>query len=193
MKSDMNNGSGDIHDRASGRILVACIGNIFLGDDAFGVEVARELAGHNLSEEVAVVDYGIRGLDLAYALLEPWRAVVIVDAIARRGTPGDLYLLEMEPDAGDEAGFDPHSMDPFRVFALARSLGDISAPIYVAGCEPEGFGDGFEGRMGLSELVAAAVPEAARMVEGVARRLMAGGMNIASQAALKIDVSLEEA
>jgi len=108
MKSDMNNGSDDIHDRAIGKILVACIGNIFLGDDAFGVEVAREIAGHHLPEEVAVVDYGIRGLDLAYALLLPWRAIVIVDAIARGGVRVDLYLLEMEPDASDEAGFDPH-------------------------------------------------------------------------------------
>ena len=186
----MNSRPDSNHDRASGRILIACIGNIFLGDDAFGVEVARELAGHELPEEVAVVDYGIRGLDLAYALLEPWRAVVIVDAIAREGAPGDLYLLEIEPDAGTEAVFDPHAMDPFRVFALARSLGEISAPISVVGCEPALFGDEFEGRMGLSQPVAAAVPEAAEMVEQLVRRLLPEGMTGGAQVAVRS--SMEE-
>jgi hydrogenase maturation protease len=190
MKSDVNSRPDSNHDRASGRILVACVGNIFLGDDAFGVEVARELAGHLLPEEIAIVDYGIRGLDLAYALLEPWRAVVIVDAIAREGTPGDLYLLEIEPDGGNEAALDPHSMDPFRVFALARSLGEISAPIYVVGCEPAGFGDEFEGRMGLSERVAAAVPEAAEMVEQLVRRLLPDCMRAGPQ--VPVTSSMEE-
>jgi hydrogenase maturation protease len=186
----MNNGPYDIHDRASGRILVACIGNIFLGDDAFGVEVARELVGYNLPETVVVVDYGIRGLDLAYALLESWHAVVIVDALAREGAPGDLYLLEIEPDAEDETGLDPHSMDPFRVFSLARSLGDINAPIYVVGCEPASLGDEFEGRMGLSEPVAAAVPDAAEMVERIVRRLLPEGMTAGPQAVVRS--SMEE-
>jgi len=184
MKSDMNTRPDNNHDRASGRILVACVGNIFLGDDAFGVEVARELAGHHLPEEVVVVDYGIRGLDLAYALLEPWRAVVIVDAIAREGTPGDLYLLEIEPDAGNETALDPHAMDPFRVFALARTLGEISAPIYVVGCEPAPFGDEFEGRMGLSEPVAASVPDAAEMVERLVRRLLPDSIMAGPQVAV---------
>ena len=190
MKSDMDRRPNSNHDRSSGRILVACVGNIFLGDDAFGVEVARELAGHNLPEEVVVVDYGIRGLDLAYALLQPWRAVVIVDAIAREGTAGDLYLLETEPDGGNEPALDPHAMDPFRVFALARTLGEISAPIYVVGCEPALFGDEFEGRMGLSEPVAAAVPDAADMVERLVRRLLPDGMMAGTQ--VRVRSSMEE-
>ena len=190
MTTDMNRRTDSNHDRASGRILVACVGNIFLGDDAFGVEVARELAGHHLPEEVVVVDYGIRGLDLAYALLEPWRAVVIVDAIARAGTPGDLYLLETEPDGGDETALDPHSMDPFLVFALARKLGEISAPIYVVGCEPALFGDEFEGGMGLSEPVAAAVPDAADMVARLVRRLLPDSIMAGPQVAVRS--SMEE-
>jgi hydrogenase maturation protease len=152
-------------DRARDNVLVACVGNIFFGDDGFGVEVARELDARDLPDRVVVVDYGIRGLDLAYALLEPWCAVVVVDAIARGGNPGDLYLLEIEPDADADEGIDPHSMDPYRVLALARSLGDITAPVFVVGCEPASFGDQFEGHMGLSDAVAVAIPEAARMVE----------------------------
>jgi hydrogenase maturation protease len=153
-------------------VLVACVGNIFLGDDAFGVEAARELDTRGLPEQVVVVDYGIRGLDLAYALLEPWSAVVIVDAIMRGGDAGDLYLLEIEEDADNDASIDPHSMDPYRVLSLARSLGEITAQVFVVGCEPAEFGDEFAGQMGLSNAVAAAIPEAARMVERLIRQYL---------------------
>ena len=162
-------------DNAKDNILVACVGNIFFGDDGFGVEVARTLDSIDLPDQVAVVDFGIRGLDLAYALLEPWRAVVIVDAMARGGSPGDLYLLALEQETAADATFDAHSMDPSRVVALARSLGDVSAPIYVIGCEPAGFGDQFEGEMGISPPVASAIPEAARMIESLTRRLLLEG------------------
>ena len=98
-------------------ILIAGVGNIFLGDDAFGVEVIRALANRPLPEGVTAVDYGIRGFDLAYALLDPWDAVVIVDALPRRGTPGTLYTLE--PDLSSmgnsqptETMINPHGMDP---------------------------------------------------------------------------------
>jgi hydrogenase maturation protease len=146
--------------------LIACIGNIFLGDDGFGVEAARALVASGLPSEVKMVDYGIRGLDLAYALIEPWRAVILVDAIARGGAPGTLYLLH--PEAAEasktESGIDPHSMDPMRVLATARSLGEVNADVYIVGCEPRDFGDELEGRMGLSPQVEAAIPEAVRWV-----------------------------
>ena len=70
------------------RILIACIGNIFLGDDGFGVEVARRLAGRPLPPEVMLKDFGIRGFDLTYALLEPYELVILVDACPRGGEPG---------------------------------------------------------------------------------------------------------
>ena len=151
-------------------ILVAGVGNIFLGDDAFGVEVARFLAARRLPEHVSVKDFGIRGFDLAYALLEPWNAVILVDALQRGGTPGTLYVIEpglagVGDTASPEMALNPHGMDPVRVLAHAASLGTISARVLIVGCEPHDFGDEMEGRMGLSPPVQAAVEEAAEMVE----------------------------
>src|SRR4051812_15952001 len=101
-------------------VLVAGLGNIFLGDDAFGVEVARSLAARPLPSGVSVRDFGIRGFDLAYALLEPWSAVILVDALSRGDAPGTLYLLEpnlagLGASATSETEMNPHSMDPVRV------------------------------------------------------------------------------
>jgi hydrogenase maturation protease len=164
--------SGDETGHEIGReILVACIGNIFLGDDGFGVEAARALAAAALPAHVRVIDFGIRGLDLAYALLDPWQAVVLVDAVPRGGAPGTLYLLQPESQTEDARGIDPHSMDPVRVLATARSLGDVTAELYIVGCEPLNFGDELEGRMELSPQVAAAVPEAVAMVQDLVTRL----------------------
>lgn len=152
------------------RILIACIGNIFLGDDAFGVEVSRSLLSRTLPSEVTVKDFGVRGFDLAYALLEPWRSVILVDALARDAAPGTLFVLEPDInrlcDLGAE-GMDlsPHSMDPMRVLSLAVSMGPVCARVLIVGCVPKDFGDEFEGRMGLSSSVQAAVEEAANMIE----------------------------
>lgn len=154
------------------KILVACIGNIFLGDDGFGFEVAQALARCPLPEGVEVRDYGIRGLDLAYALLCRWKAVLLVDAIHRGGAPGTVYLLEPEEvKPASDASLDPHAMDPLRVLATAHSLGGVGAAVYIIGCEPADLGDELEGRLGLSPAVAAAVPEAVKMVQQVAERL----------------------
>jgi hydrogenase maturation protease len=160
--------------RPSG-ILIACIGNIFLGDDGFGCEVARSLAQVDLPADVSVIDYGIRGLDLAYALLNPYAAVIFVDIVSRGAAPGTLYLLQpVHADAGALAAPDPHSMDPMHLLAMARSLGEITAEIFIVACEPNDFGDEFEGRMGLSEVVASAIPEAVRtifdVIAGVRKR-----------------------
>jgi hydrogenase maturation protease len=161
-----------------GQILVGCIGNIFLGDDGFGVEAARALAAAELPADAKLVDYGIRSLDLAYALLQPWRAVILVDAIAQGGAAGSLYLLQAmdEPETNREHvdDFNPHAMSPAQVLALARSLGAVTAPIYIVGCEPQDFGTELEGRMGLSPAVAAAVPESARLVVRLIEQWTAG-------------------
>ncbi len=154
----------------SASVLVAGIGNIFLGDDAFGVEVARALATRSLPDAVSVKDFGIRGFDLAYALLDPWDTVILVDALPRGGAPGTLYTLEPdlskigEPASPDMA-MNPHGMDPVRVLHLAASMGTIAAHVLIVGCEPNDFGDELEGRMGLSPIVQAAVHEACNMVE----------------------------
>ena len=158
------------------RILVAGVGNIFLGDDGFGVEVALALSRRQLPENVSVKDFGIRGFDLAYALLDPWDAVIIVDALPRGQAAGTLYVVE--PDlaalagaAAAETAINPHGMDPVRVLNLAASQGTITAQVLVLGCEPQDFGDELEGRMGLSARVQAAVPEAAKMALELADRI----------------------
>jgi hydrogenase maturation protease len=148
----------------SAKILVACVGNIFLGDDGFGVEVARALSTRQLPENVTVKDFGIRGFDLAYALLDPWDTVILVDALARGEAPGTLYVLEPDLSASVDPTINPHGMDPVRVLSMAGSMGTISAKVLVVGCEPQDFGDPFEGRMGLSAPVQAVVEEAARVV-----------------------------
>jgi hydrogenase maturation protease len=164
---------------STGRILIAGIGNIFFGDDAFGVEVARRLAGRQLPEAVRVVDFGIRGLDLAYALLDEHDAVILVDAIPRGGQPGTLYLLEPEFDAAEAPDMpaplvEPHALDPRKVLHLARSLGAPMDHVLLVGCEPEPV-DPEDMRMELSESVQAAVEEAVRMIESLVTQIRASG------------------
>lgn len=148
------------------KVLIACVGNIFLGDDGFGVEVARSLSQRQLPEGVSVKDYGIRGFDLAYALLDPWDLVIMVDALSRGEAAGTLYVIEPElnrPASADTA-LNPHGMDPVRVLSLAASMGTISAQVLVVGCEPHDFGDELEGRMGLSSPIQGVVEAASDMV-----------------------------
>lgn len=156
-------------------VLIAGIGNIFLGDDAFGVEVARSLLKRKLPENVEVRDFGIRGFDLAYALLDSWDTVILVDALARGEVPGTLYT--MEPDLVDlgnavspDMAMNPHGMDPVRVLHSAASMGAIVARVLIVGCEPRDFGDELEGRMGLSAAVQNVVEEASDMVESLVRQ-----------------------
>jgi hydrogenase maturation protease len=151
-------------------ILLAGVGNIFLGDDAFGVETVRALAAQTLPVGVSAVDFGIRGFDLAFALLHPWDAVIIIDALSRGEPPGTLFtvkpnLTAIAAGAAREGTLNPHGMDPMHVLRLALSMGPIKPQLYVLGCEPEDFGDGLEGRMGLSPTVQASVPRAVAMLE----------------------------
>jgi hydrogenase maturation protease len=159
------------------RILVAGIGNIFLGDDAFGVEVVQRLAQRPQPEGVRVVDFGIRGLDLAFTLLEEHDLVIFVDATPRGGPPGTLYVIE--PDAADledpeapELLVETHGMNPLKVLRLVRSLGGEVEGIRVVGCEPATLGSEEEPAMGLSDVVRAAVDEAVRLVESLIARAL---------------------
>jgi hydrogenase maturation protease len=143
------------------KVLVAGIGNVFFGDDGFGVEVARRLSTRILPEGVLVKDFGIRGLDLTYALTEGWDAAILVDAVPRGGAPGTLYVLDTsETDAPPE--MDPHGMHPARVLALAREVGSPPKIVRLVGCEPA---SGSEMEMGLSREVEAAIDPACAMVE----------------------------
>ncbi|MGW7101791.1 hydrogenase maturation protease [Streptomyces sp. NPDC054838] len=151
----------------TGGTLVAGIGNVFLGDDGFGVETVRHLAARPLPRHVEVVDFGVRGVHLAYQLLDGYDTLVLVDATARGGAPGTLYLIEAgEPGAAPGgAVLDGHHMSPDAVLALLGTLcagtgGTPPRRTLVVGCEPESVEEG----IGLSGPVAAAVPEAVRMV-----------------------------
>ncbi len=151
------------------RILVAGIGNIFLGDDGFGSEVVRAAALPRDDPGLRVVDYGIRGTHLAYDLLEEWDTLVLVDAVPSRGNPGTLHVFQAdhEDTASAPSGLDAHSMDPAAVFAGLRALGGTPPYTVVVGCEAANIEEG----MGLTEPVAAAVPRAARAVEEIVAAL----------------------
>jgi hydrogenase maturation protease len=158
------------------RVLVAGIGNIFMGDDAFGVEVARRLAERPLPAGVDVGDFGIRGIDLMYALGEGYDAAVFVDAVPRGESPGTLSVIEPELEEGD-ATIDAHGMDPVKVMSLARQVGNVPERILVVGCEPavRMTGDEEEVVGELSEPVRAAIDDAVGLVESVIKELMEGG------------------
>jgi hydrogenase maturation protease len=159
------------------QILVAGIGNIFKGDDAFGVEVAQRLKRRTLPPDVEVIDFGIRGIDLTYALLDGYSSAVLIDAAKRGGQPGTLYVIEPDQLTGDPAPEDlmmsPHDLDPARVLRVAAALGASCDHIILVACEPLTFGDDQEGYMGLSAPVAAAVDVAVGVVEQVLQDVLA--------------------
>jgi len=159
------------------RILVAGVGNIFLGDDAFGVEVAQRLLQRRLPEPVRVVDFGIRGLDLVYALLDGYEAVILVDALPRGEQPGTLYVLEPDPaesstPPGADLLMETHNLDLAKVLRLATALGGQVQRLLVVGCEPEPAGEAEEMRLEMSDPVRAAVDEAVLLVESLVARLL---------------------
>ncbi|MBI3854397.1 MAG: hydrogenase maturation protease [Planctomycetes bacterium] len=149
------------------RILVAGVGNVFLGDDGFGVEVVRRLAGRALPPGVTVADFGIRGFDLACALLEPRERVILVDAVRRGEPPGTIFLMEPNTDADGPVDLQGHSMDPAQVIRNARAMGRLTARVLLVGCEPDSFGDPDRGVTGLSSRVEAAVEPAMDLIREV--------------------------
>lgn len=149
----------------SGKVLVAGIGNIFRGDDAFGVEIVNRLSSRQMPGNVTIKDFGIRGFDLAYSLMERWELVILVDALPRGGTPGTLYVLEVgEVEQPSSREIETHGMTPLRALELVRSLGGSPPPTIVVGCEPGDLG-GEEGTMGLSPAVASSVEEAICLIQ----------------------------
>jgi hydrogenase maturation protease len=159
-------------------ILIAGIGNIFLGDDGFGVEVARRLSTRELPASVRVIDFGIRGLDLAYALMDGPELTILIDACPRHASPGTLYVVEPDMSSLDSADIpqatvDAHSMNPTNVLCLAKSMGGTLKRILLLGCEPATLGPE-EGQMGLSAPVGAAVEEAVKLAESLVRRALNG-------------------
>jgi hydrogenase maturation protease len=159
-------------------ILIAGIGNIFLGDDAFGVEVVRRMAGLNLPESVRVSDFGIRGFDLAYALQDGYETTILLDACPHGEAPGTLYVIEPDVKALDDAEnsqapVEAHAMNPMNVLRMARAMNIEVKNVLLVGCEPETLG-GEEGQMGLSAPVDGAVDEAVKLVESLVNRILNG-------------------
>jgi hydrogenase maturation protease len=162
----------------SKRVLVAGVGNVFLGDDGFGVEVVKRLARRELPKGVEVKDFGIRGMDLAYALQDDYELVVFVDATPRGGEPGTVYLIEPEIEDDGEVSLDTHGMDPVKVIKLSRVLGARPTRTLVVGCEPQVVlsGEDYDDMlMDLSEPVRAAVEEAAKLVESLVEEAYGDG------------------
>jgi hydrogenase maturation protease len=162
---------------SSSRILVAGVGNIFFGDDAFGVEVVQRLARRPLPESVRVVDFGIRGLDLTYALLDGYDAVILVDAVPQGGRPGTLYVIEPQPEpaataAPEDLMLQTHGMDPAKVLRVAAALGGQVRRVLLVGCEPGVLGSDEDMQMGLSEPVRAAVDGAVGIIESLIAQLL---------------------
>ena len=142
-----------------GRTLVAGVGNVFFGDDGFGVEVARRLAEARLAPEVEVCDVGINGVHLAYQLLDGYDTLVLVDAVGKDAPPGTVFVIEPDPRelASD---LDAHGFDPASVLELARTLGTTLPRVLLVGCVPAVIDQG----PGLSPTVERAVEEAVRLI-----------------------------
>ena len=150
----------------TGRTLVAGVGNVFLRDDAFGVEVVRLLDGQPRPPGVQIRDYGIRGVHLVYELLDGCDLFVLIDAAARGEEPGTVSVLEVDlptPDSLPQPVMDAHDLTPDAIFALLAALGGRPGRCLVVACEPADVGAG----MGLSEPVRRALPHAVRAVQDI--------------------------
>lgn len=164
----------------SNSVLIAGIGNIFLGDDAFGSEVARRLTQQSWPDGVRVVDFGLRGIDLAYALMDGYALTILIDATPRGGEPGTLYLIEPETESGQpgaEGGLpavQTHGMDPVKVLALAGSMGGELPRILLVGCEPAPLESEEVMLDGLSPPVARAVDYAIKMIQSIVNDFTCG-------------------
>ena len=156
------------------RILVAGIGNVFLGDDGFGVALADRLARRELPMGVEVVDFGIRGMDLAFAMQDGYDAVVLLDATPRGERPGTMYVVEVDHSEHDQAALDTHGMDPAKVIGLVRALGATPPRTLVVGCEPQTrmSADDEEIVAQLSEPVRAALDQGVTLVESLLEELV---------------------
>ncbi|MBA2521288.1 MAG: hydrogenase maturation protease [Chloroflexia bacterium] len=150
------------------RLLVAGVGNIFLGDDGFGVAVAQRLLADAFPGPVRVADFGIRGVHLAYELLNGYDSFILIDATPRGSAPGTVYVIEPDLDGAapvaangaPSPAVDAHSLDPAAVFAMVKALGGEIKRVLIVGCEPATVAEG----IGLSDPVAGAVDEAVKVV-----------------------------
>ena len=177
------------------RILVGGVGNIFEGDDAFGVEAVRTLSARTLPAEVELVDFGIRGVDLAYALTAGYEMVVLLDCAQRGEAPGTISIVEPEEESAPQnMAAMAHNLDPATLLKALAGHEDLCEKIVLVLCEPQSFG-GDEGAMGLSETVAATIGPAADIVERLAEAFLrergAAGRSVGITRGSKTERSLQ--
>ncbi len=181
----LTDGQQEQPQRAKPRVLIAGIGNIFLGDDGFGVEVARRLADAQLPAEVRVVDFGIRGLDLVYALQDGYETTILIDAFPHGKAPGTVSVVEpnlnnLQSDPEQSGFVEPHGMNPMNVLRMAKAMQASLEHILLIGCEPAHLG-GDDGHMGLSEPVETAVNEAVKATQSLVERILDGSWRAAKE------------
>jgi hydrogenase maturation protease len=159
-------------------ILIAGIGNIFLGDDGFGVEVAQQLLKGGLPAAVRVTDFGIRGLDLVYALQDGYETTILIDAFPHGQTPGTVSVVELDMNEAAAPGegrfLEPHAMNPMNVLRMAAAMNGKLKRVLLVGCEPATLG-GEDGKMGLSAPVEAGVHKAVKVVADLVEKILAEG------------------
>ena len=156
------------------KILVAGIGNIFLGDDGFGSEVARRLVAEALPSEVSVKDFGIRSYDLAYAMMDGYDVTILVDTTSQGAAPGTVYLIEPDLNQLDQFAAttaDAHTMDPIAALRIVRASGSNVGKLYLIGCEPATL-EAEDGQFELSESVRAAIPRAIDLIKSLVMDLL---------------------
>jgi len=165
-------------DAKAPRVLIAGMGNVLKYDDGFGVEVARRLlATQNLPANVTVIEVGIGGISLVQELLDQYDALLVIDAVQRHGSPGQIYVLEAEvPNLDDLAESvrrdflaDMHYTTPARAMILAKALGVLPRTVLIVGCQPEVYDDF---GLGLSAPVTAAVEAAVARVNELLNNLI---------------------
>ncbi|HEX4476557.1 MAG TPA: hydrogenase maturation protease [Polyangiaceae bacterium] len=159
------------------RVLIAGLGNVFKGDDGFGLAVTRRLAGRRLPDGVSIMDAGIRGFDLAMTLLGDYEAAILVDSTPRGGKPGTLYVLEPEPSEIapdiDSVFLEAHSLEPARMLAFLQASGKRLGALRIVGCEPYNLGSDDDPQIGLSPMVEAAIVPAVSAIESMVLELSA--------------------
>lgn len=155
------------------RFLVAGVGNVLCGDDAFGVEVARVMSYRPMPPEVTVADFGMRSYDLTFAILEGYDATILVDAVPHGEKPGTISLLEPDLSAASryDDGLTQGFNNPQRIFEILKLFGGQAGKVYLISCEPE-IWERTDGRIGLSPAVRAAVPQAIEMISGLVSQLL---------------------
>jgi hydrogenase maturation protease len=154
-------------DAGDPEVLVAGVGNVLLGDDGFGVQVAHRLSTSPLPRGVRVAEFGVRALHLAFELMNPYEFVILVDAVSRGSAPGTLFVIEPTlEDTGEGPAPDAHSLHPAAVLRMARALGARIDHVRIVGCEPAELDE----RIGLSEAVERAVEDAVRIVHDLLKK-----------------------